>query len=61
LVELAGRIDLNVWNDMDEKARGALTLHVSNIKLHGKSQKQETVAISDSQTATTESKEDVPF
>jgi len=61
LVELAGRIDLNVWNDMDRKARGALTLHVTNIKLHGKSQKQETVVKSNSLTATTDTNEDLPF
>lgn len=35
LVELYGRIGVNAWNNMDGEARATLTLHVSNIKLHG--------------------------
>ena len=42
LVELAGRIDVQVWNDMEGKPRGALTMHVNNIKLLGSTKGQET-------------------
>ena len=36
LVEVCGRIDVSVWKNMEGEAKGALTLHVSQIKLHGK-------------------------
>ncbi|MBI2285151.1 MAG: single-stranded DNA-binding protein [Bacteroidetes bacterium] len=35
LVELQGRISLNVYNDMKGEAKGSLRFHVNNIKLHG--------------------------
>lgn len=35
LVELYGRIGVNAWNNMEGEARATLTLHVTNIKLHG--------------------------
>jgi single-strand DNA-binding protein len=35
LVELHGRISLNVYNDLKGEARGSLRFHVNNIKLHG--------------------------
>ncbi len=37
LVQLYGRAGVNVWNSADGQAKGVLTLHVSNIKLFGKS------------------------
>jgi len=42
LVELAGRIDLQVWNDMEGKAKGTLTMHINNIRLLGNTKNQET-------------------
>lgn len=35
LVELHGRISLNVYNDMKGEARGSLRFHVNSVKLHG--------------------------
>ena len=35
LVELYGRVELNVYNDMKGEAKGSLRFHVNNIKLHG--------------------------
>ncbi|HTE11827.1 MAG TPA: single-stranded DNA-binding protein [Chitinophagaceae bacterium] len=41
LVELSGRIDVQVWNDKEGKAKGTLTMHVNNIKLLGNPRDQE--------------------
>jgi single-strand DNA-binding protein len=60
LVELAGRIDLQVWNDKDGNARGALTMHVNNIKLLGGTKGQETNAETQAPQVETV-KEDLPF
>lgn len=35
LVELNGRVGLNVYNNAQGEAKGTLTFHVANIKLHG--------------------------
>lgn len=35
LVELQGRISLNVYNDMKGEAKGSLRFHVNLVKLHG--------------------------
>lgn len=40
LIEVCGRISVNVWNDMQGEAKGSLKMHVNNIKLHGKSKSQ---------------------
>jgi len=61
LVELAGRIDVNVWNDQEGRARGVLTLNVNNIKLHGKSQKNDAVTKKEGQQPSAETKDDLPF
>ena len=44
LVELFGRVGVNVYNDMKGEAKGSLTFHVNNIKIH-QSQKQQTPAV----------------
>ena len=36
LVELNGRINLDSWENMEGKTMASLSMHVSNIKLHGK-------------------------
>jgi single-strand DNA-binding protein len=61
LVELAGRVDFNVWNDMDGKAKGVLTLNVNNIKLHGKSKTQEGTTKRVEPLPAEETKDDLPF
>lgn len=35
LVECAGRIGVNAWNNKEGEAKASLTFHVNNIKLHG--------------------------
>lgn len=35
LVELHGRISLNLYNDLKGEAKGSLRFHVNSIKLHG--------------------------
>ncbi|HEU4573465.1 MAG TPA: single-stranded DNA-binding protein [Chitinophagaceae bacterium] len=60
LVELYGRIGVNVWTNADGEAKGAVTFHVSNIKLHGKpnaTEKQNVPAAA----AVTEPADDLPF
>jgi len=34
LVELSGRAGVNVYNDMKGEARGSLSFHINNIKIH---------------------------
>ncbi|MBS1666707.1 MAG: single-stranded DNA-binding protein [Bacteroidetes bacterium] len=64
LVELFGRIHVSAWKKMDGEPVASLNLHVSNIKLHGKStstaekEKQAVTAISNPEIAATE---DLPF
>jgi len=36
LVELYGRMGVNTWTNTEGEAKGSLTFHVNNIKLHGK-------------------------
>ena len=36
LVELYGRMGVNTWTNAEGEAKGSLTFHVNNIKLHGK-------------------------
>ena len=60
LVELAGRIDLNVWNDQHGKAKAVLTLNVNDIKLLSKSKKQDAAKQEQPQPAA-ETQDDLPF
>jgi single-strand DNA-binding protein len=41
LVELAGRIDIQVWNNPEGNAKGTLSMHVNNIRLLGNTKGQE--------------------
>ena len=41
LVELAGRIGVNAYNNLEGEAKAVLTFHVNNIKLHGKSKAEQ--------------------
>ena len=59
LVELYGRIGVNVWTNADGEAKGALTFHVSNIKLHGKSGAAEKQTVP--AATVTEPADDLPF
>jgi len=59
-VELSGRIDLQVWNDMEGKAKGTLTMHVNNIKLLGNTKGQQQ-GIEKPATQLEGVKDDLPF
>jgi single-strand DNA-binding protein len=64
LVELYGRIGLNVYNDLKGEARGSLRFHVNNIKLHGGSKgitKPEEASIPVIAGDLTEPLDDLPF
>lgn len=59
LVELFGLVGVNVYNDIKGEAKGSLTFHVNNIKIH-QSQKQETSAVPNPDEIT-EPIDDLPF
>lgn len=59
LVELFGRVGMNVYNDMRGEAKGSLTFHVNNIKIH-RWQKQETTVVPNPDEIT-EPIDDLPF
>ena len=59
LVELFGRVSVNVFKDMKGKAKGSLNFHVSNMKIHHLA-KGETIA--DTATAPiSDPVDDLPF
>ena len=60
LVELNGRINLDSWENMEGKTMASLSMHVNNIKLHGKgaSKKEEAQATT---TDTAAAGDDLPF
>ena len=59
LVELFGRVGVNVYNDMKGEAKGSLTFHVNNIKIH-QLQKQD-ITIVPNPDEITEPIDDLPF
>jgi single-strand DNA-binding protein len=66
LVELNGRINLNSWKNMEGKTIASLSMHVSNIKLHGKTtgmdNGSETPAVPINNTGKiADSSDDLPF
>jgi single-strand DNA-binding protein len=58
LVELTGRIGVNVWKNTDGEPKGVITLHVNNIKLHGKTNNMSMV---NENSESTEIVDDLPF
>ena len=58
VVQVYGGIGVNVWNSPEGEAKGVLTLHVNNIKLHGSSNK---TSVSNATESDTEVKDDLPF
>ncbi len=62
LVELNGRIGLNTYENMEGKTVASLTMHVSNIKLHGKgAAKNEATAQPTTAALPAETNDDLPF
>jgi single-strand DNA-binding protein len=60
LVELFGRAGVNVYKDMDGEAKGALTFHVNNVKIHH-TVKQETPATNAAAETPQVHVDDLPF
>jgi single-strand DNA-binding protein len=60
LVEVYGRINIGVWNNLKGEAKGSLRLHVNSIKLHGKGNPQN---VNNETQETTKSpvSDDLPF
>ena len=64
LAELAGRIGVNAYNNLQGEAKASLTFHVNSIKLHSNS-KSDSISDFNSKSKTadeiTEPSEDLPF
>ena len=65
LVELSGRVSTRAWVGNDGELRAGLNFHTSQIKLHGRSRKTETVQVTaqTERNKTTEqgTEDDLPF
>ncbi len=61
LVELYGRIGVNAYNDQQGEAKGSLTFHVNNIKLHGKPKPNDEQTILVSTADVNTPADDLPF
>ena len=60
LVELSGRAGVNVYNDMKGEAKGSLSFHVNNIKVH-QTAKSETTSVVPAAEPVSEPVDDLPF
>jgi single-strand DNA-binding protein len=61
LVELFGRIGVNAWKNAEGEAKAVLTLHVNNIKFHGKPINKLAAAATGDQNQFKETSDDLPF
>src|SRR5215472_12334040 len=62
LVELYGRIGVSTYTNNEGDIKAVLTFHVNNVKLHGKSTKNEAMQISTVEAnASKQSEDDLPF
>lgn len=62
LVQLYGRIGLNVYNNMEGKAVGTLTFHVNNIKvLVSAKQRENNYSTAETPATSPETVDDLPF
>lgn len=61
LVQLYGRISVNVYNDMQGNAKASLNFHTNNIKLLGKASFGQSQNLAASVAEITEPLEDLPF
>ena len=66
LVELNGRINLNIWKNMEGKTMASLSMHVNNIKLHSEGAAIKEADAKENNTAVTaaaanETGDDLPF
>ncbi len=60
LVEITGRIYVQVYNDMKGEARASLNCHVNNITIHAKGNTKP-VAVAVGEPAISEPMDDLPF
>jgi single-strand DNA-binding protein len=61
VVELFGRIGVNIWKNMDGEPKGGLTMHVQQLKIFNGPRKEGERAVAPTQSATDEATEDLPF
>jgi single-strand DNA-binding protein len=62
LVELYGRIGVSTYTNSQGDVKAALTFHVNNVKLHGKSAKNEAMQLSTAEAIPNkQSEDDLPF
>ncbi len=61
LVELDGRVGVNVYNDMKGEAKGSLTFHVNSIKIHQFPKQGAVTAAVPQPNEITEPVDDLPF
>lgn len=61
LVELQGRVGVNVYKANDGEAKATLTFHVNTIKLHGKASTKDEVPVKANAEAVLEPADDLPF
>jgi single-strand DNA-binding protein len=61
LVEINGRIFVDVYTDMNGTAKGSLKCHANSIKVHGYGKQIEVIGQAQSITSTEDKKDDLPF
>jgi single-strand DNA-binding protein len=61
LVEISGRIFIDVYTDMNGAAKGSLKCHVNSIKVHSYGKEVEVIGVAQPTTSTEDKKDDLPF
>lgn len=61
VVELFGKIGLNVWLNMDGEPKGSLNMHVQQLKFFNPSRNQETEIVNEKPEGDKAPAEDLPF
>ena len=61
IVEMDGRISVNVYKDMDGEAKASLNFHVSSIKMHGGAKANAAKAVEASAATAPRAVDDLPF
>ncbi|MDI3321399.1 single-stranded DNA-binding protein [Pinibacter soli] len=61
VVELFGRIGVNVWKNMDGEPKGGLTMHVQQLKIFNGTRKEGEQTETPNSSTADDVKEDLPF
>lgn len=61
LVELSGRIFVDVYTDTNGTAKGSLKCHANSIKVHSYAKEVEAIGAAQPTTSTEDKKDDLPF